>query len=103
MPSREKLAIRRAPGDLRDGEFRRFPFVVPFPLIVVPFVISWSRGDAISMENLSLDIENVLPLPAEVEFGEPSGELDMAPVINPPNTRSSKLQCRMKSKLVARY
>jgi len=75
MPSLEKLAIRRAPaGDLIDGELRRLPFV---PLIVVPFVTSWSRGDARSMENLSRDIEKVLPLPAEAEVGEPSGELDM--------------------------
>ena len=99
MPSREKLAIRRAFGDLRDGEFSRFPFDVPFPLRFAPFVTSWSRGDAISIENLSLDMEKVLPLPADAEVGDPSGELDIVPVMRLGNTRSSNLHHKMNSKL----
>jgi len=93
MPSREKLATRRALGDLRLGEFKCVPFVFPFPFTApFPFVMSWSRGEDISTVNLSLDMENVLPLP-EAEVGDPSGELDIAPVIKSDRMCSSNL-CR---------
>lgn len=62
-PSREKLAVRRPFGVFRDGECR-----APFPLVTR---LRW--GEVRSMENLSLDIEKVLP-PADAEIGEPSGE-----------------------------
>jgi hypothetical protein len=71
MPSREKLAIRREFGDLRGFGELRWPF--PFPLVTRA-----RRGEGISIENLSLDIENVLPPPL-AEVGEASGEeLDIA-------------------------
>ena len=92
MPSREKLATRLAPGDLR-GELRCVPLVVPFPFTgPFPFVISWSLGDCISTVNLSRDMEKVLPLPV-AEVGEPSGELDIFPVIKSDYRLRSSMRC----------
>lgn len=50
------------------------------------------------MENLSLEREKVRPLPAEAEAGEPSGELDMLPSVEPQSLVSSNLQRKMNLK-----
>lgn len=42
-----------------------------------PFVLRRSCGELRSIENLSLEMENVRALPPEAEVGDASGELDM--------------------------
>src|SRR3954463_235772 len=64
-PSRLKLAIRRELGDLVAPEELRFPL----PFVTRPRLLDIG----ISIENLSLDRENVLPRPT-AELGEASGE-----------------------------
>lgn len=56
-----------------------------------------------SMENLSLDIEKVRPLPAEAEVGEPSGELDILLSVEPQSLMSSNLHRKMNVKQEVGY